>query len=215
MNIYEKLGVIQQKLKAPKDQTNKFGGYQYRTAENILEALKPLLAETKTTLTISDMIEFVEGRHYVLATATLTDTEKPGDRVVNTAYAREAEEKKGADASQITGAASSYARKYCLCGLFCIDSMPPDADRWNAGDGQPEQKAKKKAAQEKTTGESATLTYIKSMFAKYAYRDFGAQVLDHYGVDALDKMTPGQLAMAAKQAEAYDAAHKDEKEAQA
>lgn len=208
MNIYEKLAVIQQKLKAPKDQTNKFGGYQYRSAENILEALKPWLAETKTTLTISDMIEFVEGRYYVLATATLTDTEKPGDKIINTAYAREAEEKKGADASQITGAASSYARKYCLCGLFCIDSMPPDADAWSDANGQPQS-----ATKGKKTATTATANYLKKMIVKYAYRDFGGQIMKHYKVDSIDAMTPEQLATAAKQAEAYNEAHKDEPEA--
>ena len=214
MNIFEKLAVIQNKLRAPKGNRNNFGGYNYRSCEDIFQAVKPLLEETKTALTVSDMIELVGDRYYVQARATLTNAEKPGEMVVNIAYAREADVKKGMDESQITGSSSSYARKYAMCGLFCIDGAA-DADRWNAGDGQPEQKAKKKAVQEKTTGESATLTYIKGMFAKYAYRDFGTQVLDHYGVDALDKMTPEQLAMAAKQAEAYDAAHKDEKEAQA
>ena len=215
MNIYEKLGLIQQKLKAPKDQTNRFGGYQYRSAENILEALKPWLAETKTTLTISDMIEFVEGRYYVLATATLTDAEKPGDKIINTAYAREAEEKKGADASQITGAASSYARKYCLCGLFCIDSMPPDADAWSDANGQPQSatKGKKAAAKDSGTATTATSNYLKKMIVKYAYRDFGGQIMKHYKVDSIDAMTPEQLATAAKQAEAYNEVHKEEPEA--
>ena len=215
MNIYEKLAVIQQKLKAPKDQTNKFGGYQYRSAENILEALKPWLAETKTTLTISDMIEFVEGRYYVLATATLTDAEKPGDKIINTAYAREADEKKGADATQITGAASSYARKYCLCGLFCIDSMPPDADAWSDANGQPQSatNGKKTAAKDRGPATTATANYLKKMIVKYAYRDFGGQIMKHYKVDSIDAMTPEQLATAAKQAEAYNEAHKDEPEA--
>ena len=217
MNIYEKLAVIQQKLKAPKDQTNKFGGYQYRSAENILEALKPLLAETKTTLTISDMIEFVEGRHYVLATATLTDTEKPGDKIINTAYAREAEDKKGADASQITGAASSYARKYCLCGLFAIDSMPPDADAWSDANGQPQNATKGKktasAPKENGTAETATKNYLKKMIVKYAYRDLGGQILKNYKVDSIDAMKPEDLAIAAKQVESYDEVHRNEPEA--
>lgn len=217
MNIYEKLMIIQQKLKAPKDQTNKFGGYQYRSAENILEALKPLLAETKTTLTISDMIEFVEGRHYVLATATLTDTEKPGDKIINTAYAREAEDKKGADASQITGAASSYARKYCLCGLFAIDSMPPDADAWSDANGQPQNATKGKktasAPKENGTAETATKNYLKKMIVKYAYRDLGGQILKSYKVDSIDAMKPEDLAIAAKQVEAYDEVHRNEPEA--
>ena len=217
MNIYEKLAIIQQKLKAPKNQTNDFGGYKYRSAENILEALKPLLAETKTTLTISDMIEFVEGWHYVLATATLTDTEKPGDKIINTSYAREAETKKGADPSQITGAASSYARKYCLCGLFAIDSMPPDADAWSDANGQPQNatRAKKTASAPKESGtaETATKNYLKKMIVKYAYRDLGGQILKSYKVDSIDAMKPGDLAIAAKQVESYDEVHRNEPEA--
>lgn len=231
MNIYEKLAVIQQKLKAPKNKQNNFGGYAYRSAENILENLKPLLLETKTTLTISDSIDYIEGRFYVMATATLIDTEKPEDRIVNFGCARESEEKRGVDSSQITGASSSYARKYCLCGLFAVDSMPPDADAWADVNGQPQNATKGKRDKAEPKKESApapakpepkketdiattaTLNYLKRMIVKYAYRDFGGQILAHYGVQALEDMTPDQLAKAAKQAEAYNAAHMDEKEA--
>lgn len=227
MNIYEKLAVIQQKLKAPKNKQNNFGGYAYRSAENILENLKPLLLETKTTLTISDTIDCIEGRFYVMATATLIDTEKPEDRIVNTGFARESEEKRGVDSSQVTGASSSYARKYCLCGLFAVDSMPPDADAWADANGQPQNTPKgkrdtaskaepKKAAEPKKdsgTATTATLNYLKKMIIKYAYRDFGGQLLNVYGVQALEEMTPDQLAKAAKQAEAYNTVHMDEKEA--
>ena len=216
MNIYEKLMIIQQKLKAPKGQENRFGGYKYRSCEDILEAVKPLLSETKTALTISDMIEDVNGRYYIMATARLTNCEEPGETIINTAYAREADTKKGMDDSQITGSASSYARKYALNGLFCIDDTR-DADAWNTGNGTPETPKEKKpkatAPKESGTAETATKNYLKKMILKYAYRDFGGQILKHYKVDSIDAMTPEQLATAAKQAEAYNEAHKDEPEA--
>lgn len=119
---------IQGKLKAPKNQMNKFGGYRYRSAEDILEAVKPHLQENGCYLTISDEMVEVAGRVYVKATATLTNSE--GVQVTTTALAREEESKKGMDASQITGSASSYARKYALNGLLCIDDTK-DADATN------------------------------------------------------------------------------------
>jgi len=126
MGINEKLMNIQKELKAPKGQYNSFGKYKYRSCEDILEAVKPLLAKNKTALTISDEIVMVGDRVYVKATATLADIEK--DVVItNVAYAREAESRSGMDSSQITGTASSYARKYCLNGLFLIDDTK-DAD---------------------------------------------------------------------------------------
>ena len=214
MNIYEKLAVIQHKLKAPKGQENRFGGYKDRSCEDILEAVKPLLYETKTALTISDMIENVDGRYYILATAKLTNCDEPGEAITNTAYAREAESKKGMDDSQITGSASSYARKYALNGLFCIDDTK-DADAWNAGDGQPATKGKKTASAPKESGtaETATKNYLKKMIVKYAYRDLGGQILKSYKVDSIDAMKPEDLAVAAKQVEAYDEVHRNEPEA--
>lgn len=122
--MMNKLLKFQTELKAPKGQFNKFGNYNYRSCEDILEALKPLLAREGCTLTLSDEIVEIGGRVYVKATATLTDGTAT-ERV--TAYAREEESKKGMDASQVTGAASSYARKYALNGLFCIDDTK-DAD---------------------------------------------------------------------------------------
>ena len=121
MTIYEKLGAIQQALKAPKSEYNDFGKYKYRTAEGILESVKPLLAENKCVLLLKDGIETAEGRVYIRATAQFFDAEAPEMYLEATAFAREEETKKGMDASQVTGAASSYARKYALNGLFCID----------------------------------------------------------------------------------------------
>ena len=127
--IHEKLQGIQSSLKAPKGQTNKFGGYSYRSAEDILTAVKPLLAEYACTLVISDDIVGVEGRVYVKATAVLAESESDYSIQVQ-GFAREAESRKGMDDSQITGAASSYARKYALNGLFAIDDTK-DADATN------------------------------------------------------------------------------------
>lgn len=127
MNIYEKLLAIQTELKAPKGQYNSFGKYSYRSCEDILEAVKPLCEKNKVVLQLSDKLDYTGNRYYIKATATLTDTEGNQEYIVNTAYAREEEVKKGMDGSQITGTASSYARKYALNGLFCIDDTK-DAD---------------------------------------------------------------------------------------
>ena len=133
-NIRQKLQGIQSSLKAPKGQTNKFGGYRYRSAEDILEALKPLLGEWGCSLVIQDDMVEVGGRVYVKASANLIDNET--ESVLSTsAFAREAEAKKGMDDAQITGSASSYARKYALNGLFAIDdTKDPDATNTHGKD---------------------------------------------------------------------------------
>lgn len=129
MTVYKKLIEVQQELKAPKNQRNSFGGYNYRSAEDILEALKPVLKEHNATVILSDKIVVKENLWtYAEATATFVDIET-GETVSSNGYAREAENKKGMDPSQITGSASSYARKYALNGLFLIDdSVDPDSD---------------------------------------------------------------------------------------
>ena len=129
MNVYEKLIAIQSELKAPKSQYNSFGKYAYRNCEDILEALKPLLKEHKSTVYISDEIVTVLERFYIKATVTFIDAET-GESITNTAYAREEESKKGMDGSQVTGASSSYARKYALNGMFAIDDTK-DSDFTN------------------------------------------------------------------------------------
>lgn len=123
MNIYEKLSVIQTKLKAPKGQYNDYGKFNYRSCEDILEAVKPLLAEVKAAVVITDNLELIGNRYYVKAKVRFVDIEAEGASVwiENIAYAREDESKKGMDGAQITGATSSYARKYALNGLFAID----------------------------------------------------------------------------------------------
>ena len=129
--VHQKLAAIQAALKAPKSQFNKFGGYKYRKAEDILEAVKPLLKQYGCTLTCTDELQLIGDRYYIKATATITNSED-GVSVSTTAYAREEEEKKGMDGSQVTGASSSYARKYALNGLLCIDDTA-DSDTTNVG----------------------------------------------------------------------------------
>ncbi|MDD6757197.1 MAG: ERF family protein [bacterium] len=126
MNIREKLSKIQEELDVPKKQWNKFGEFWYRSCEDILEACKPVCQKYKTVLTLEDYVGDIAGKIYITAIATLHDLEN--DEVIeNRASARESEIKKGMDASQLTGTASSYARKYALNGLFCLDDVK-DAD---------------------------------------------------------------------------------------
>lgn len=142
---------IQNKLNAPKNQKNTFGGYNYRSAEDILEAVKPLLLEEKCVLLLNDDVVLIGERYYVKATATLLDSD--GKQLAQTtAFARESLTKKGQDDSQITGTASSYARKYALNALFCIDDAK-DADT----DEYHEQTKETKPAVKKTVAEYMAL----------------------------------------------------------
>lgn len=130
MVVHEKLMMIQAALKAPKDKWSEFGKYYYRSAEGICESVKPLLKEHKCSMTISDDVAEIGGRFYIKATVELIDLES-GTSVKTTALAREAAEKKGMEESQITGAASSYARKYALSGMFLLDdNKDADADEY-------------------------------------------------------------------------------------
>lgn len=129
MGISEKLLSIQSELKAPKSQYNKFGNYNYRSCEDILEALKPLCKQNNAIVLLKDELVNIGERYYVRATASLVDVET-GESAQTTAYAREEENKKGMDGSQITGASSTYARKYALNGLFAIDDTK-DSDTTN------------------------------------------------------------------------------------
>lgn len=151
MSLYEKLHKIQQALKVPKDAVNKFGNYNYRTAESILRAFKDKNEELNLglNLILSDEIIFIEGRFYVKATAILSDggiwaTDNKIETITASAYAREAENKKGMDEAQVTGAASSYARKYALNGLLAIDDgKDPDSQEPTA-EAKPQAKIKPK-----------------------------------------------------------------------
>lgn len=149
------LAQIQSELKAPKGQRNLFGKYNYRSCEDILEAVKPLLSVRGLVLLITDDIVQIGERYYVRATATIYNSE--GSYISNSALAREEAVKKGMDASQITGATSSYARKYALNGLFAIDDTK-DADATNKGQDEP------KPA--KTTAQPAFTDEIRTALAK-------------------------------------------------
>lgn len=130
MSVFESLSKIQSELKAPKNLYNSFGKYKYRNAESILEAAKPLCAKYGCTLIVMDEIVLIGSRYYIKATAIVFDRE--GHSTSTTAFAREDETKKGMDGAQITGTASSYARKYALNGLFCIDdTKDPDSDEYH------------------------------------------------------------------------------------
>lgn len=172
MSIYEKLSAIQVELKAPKGRTNSFGHYQYRSAEDILEAAKPACTKYNTLLRVTDRIRKIGDRYYVEATAILTDIETDAS-IWTKASAREDTEKKGMDGSQVTGASSSYARKYALNGLFCIDdTKDADTDEYAAQKKAAEEEAKKaetakKEAQKKHEAEARHTAlrdaYIKNM----------------------------------------------------
>lgn len=133
LNIETRLLAIQSELKAPKSQYNSFGKYNYRNCEDILEAVKPLCVKHGAVLKLSDNLVQIGERYYITATATLANIEKPDEVISTTAFAREEAEKKGMDGSQVTGASSSYARKYALNALFCIDDTK-DSDTTNTGD---------------------------------------------------------------------------------
>lgn len=162
----KELLTIQSKLNAPKGQYNSFGKYKYRSCEDILAAVKPLLAETETTLTITDDIVSVGGRVYVRATVTLKNSS--GESESTTAFAREEDTKKGMDASQVTGAASSYARKYALNGIFAIDDTK-DSDATNTHGQEPKGKKDTKALTAKAVDEIMNTTMRSEYNAVWNY----------------------------------------------
>lgn len=163
MTIYEKLSAIQSELKAPKSQYNSFGKYNYRNCEDILEAVKPLCGKYKAVCTIGDEVTLIGERYYIKATARLIDVKSPADKVENTAYAREEAEKKGMDGSQVTGASSSYARKYALNGLFAIDDTK-DSDTTNTGGKEAANAAQKVKQTAKTEFKPLTKSELVSVW---------------------------------------------------
>ena len=190
--ILEKLNIIQSKLKAPKGQYNKFGNYAYRSCEDILEALKPLLAQTKTVLTIKDDIEFIGDRYYLRSICTLHDAES-GEKIENSAYARETDTKKGMDAAQITGSVSSYARKYALNGLFAIDDTKDSDTNENYKQAQKNQSNAQRNAQgvdiSKVRNEIAqmlkTKNYDFNKFVEYLKKTYGVEKIENLPVEKL------------------------------
>lgn len=183
MGLYEKLQKIQYEMKAPKNLYNKFGNYSYRNAEGILEAFKPFGEKYKVVLTLSDEAVNVGDRYYIKATATLFDTEDL-ETVTNVAYARESFDKKGMDDSQITGTASSYARKYALNGLFLLDdTKDADTDEFH-------EETKKKA--ETVKEKKATAEQVKEILALTPDENLQKVMLDYYKVKKFEDMTEAQ-----------------------
>ena len=173
----KELIAIQSELKAPKSQFNKFGGYKYRKAEDILEAVKPLLAKQKCTLIITDDVVLIGNRIYVKATATIKN--ENGECETTNGWAREEETKKGMDGSQITGASSSYARKYALNGLFAIDD---NADSDTTNDGQQTQQQAQTQAQQPASNQfnSNDLNEGLSYLSRCVSKDNLLWVIQHY-----------------------------------
>lgn len=205
MTLKEKLMNIQAELKAPKNLRNNFGGYNYRNAESILEALKPLLVKYKATVTITDTIEVIGDRIYVKATATIYDVENKNndaDIIIATAYAREADSKKGMDDAQVTGATSSYARKYALNGLFLLDDTQ-DVDTEAYQKAEKSAQSAQKAKNNKTTPKQASkpteakqepaevipLTEEELLFLSSRYKgDNLTKVLDYYNIEDISQI---------------------------
>ena len=170
-------------MKAPKNLYNKFGNYSYRNAEGILEAFKPFGEKYKVVLTLSDEVVNVGDRYYIKATATLFDTEDL-ETVTNVAYARESFDKKGMDDSQITGTASSYARKYALNGFFLLDdTKDADTDEFH-------EETKKKA--ETVKEKKATAEQVKEILALTPDENLQKVMLDYYKVKKFEDMTEAQ-----------------------
>ena len=196
MNIQAKLLAIQTELKAPKGQYNKFGKYNYRSAEDIIEAVKPICKKYDTVLLLGDEIELIGDRYYVKATAILTDLES-GASVQTQAYAREEQSRSGMSADQLTGACSSYARKYCLNGLLMIDdSKDSDTDENHEIVSEAKKNETKQKA-EQAMADDPLITHDKVEVAVAVIRGKQttlANVLSAYGVEALKDMRESQYA---------------------
>jgi len=176
--IYEKLAKIQSELFVPKDNRNDFGKYNYRSCEDILKTVKPLCEKNKCVLYITNGIVEIGGRVYVEAICHLYDLEDASE-IVSTAHAREEADKKGMDGSQITGSCSSYARKYALAGLFCIDNEK-DSDATNKGD-------MKEDALKGAKARTEVLKVLNTKSEKYV-----KNVLEHYKVEKISDLTNEQ-----------------------
>ena len=196
MTVYKKLFEVQQELKAPKNQRNTFGNYNYRSAEDILEALKPVLKNHNATVFLSDKIVVKENLWtYAEATATFVDIET-GETVSSNGYAREAETKKGMDPSQITGSASSYARKYALNGLFLIDdSVDPDSDSHQKITGGGSQGSNRKFSKDDVTALRLDLVKVATA-TKKDVNELEAWVAQQIGVDNFDSINQSSFVKA-------------------
>lgn len=194
MSIYEKLATIQNELKVPKNQYNSFGKYHYRSCEDILEAAKPLAIKNNCVLYVEDDVRHMEsGENYIIAIPRLIDLET-GEEVEGRGFAREEGSKKGMDASQITGTASSYARKYALNGLFCIDDMK-DADT-DESRNERKSRAEKQKDDQKTEQignqkiDQTKINSLEKIFEKYP--DLKGEVFHRFNLTRIEDMTEFQ-----------------------
>lgn len=197
MNIYEKLLEMQLELKAPKNQYNDFGKYKYRSLEDILEGLKPILKKHKATLILADEVENIGERNYIKATATLVDiVESKSQKVSVTAYAREAESQKGMNASQLTGSTSSYARKYALNGLFAIDDTK-DSDANNTGNPESPKKETKPNKKPATKSNLATENELTILYGMVKEKDYSNSIVGYiksmYGKNSSKELTSEEV----------------------
>ena len=196
MELFKKLIEVQMELKAPKNQRNSFGGYNYRSAEDILEALKPVLAKHEATVFISDKVVVKENNWaYIEATASFVDIET-GESISTTAFARETENKKGMDSSQITGSASSYARKYALNGLFLIDdAVDPDSDSHQKMTGGESQGSNRKFSKDDVTALRLDLVKLATATGKDV-NELENWVTQRIGVDNFEAINQSSYAKA-------------------
>lgn len=189
MGLYAKLATIQQELNVPKNQYNDYGNFNYRSCEDILEGLKPLLKKVNAAIRISDDIMQIGERYYVKATATLVDLEDE-TKISSTAYAREDLVKKGMDGSQITGSASSYARKYALNGLFCIDDVK-DSD---TKDNQEDEQQKAEEQQKQIAAQKIPDVKVKALISRCEGDGVDTKtILNLYKVKTIADLTENQF----------------------
>ena len=193
MNIYEKLNKVQTRLVAPKGQYNSFGKYSYRSCEDILESVKPLLAELGLALLLNDSVEQVGGWFYIKCTATLINIEKPEEQASASAFAREPESRKGMDAAQVTGSTSSYARKYALAALLAIDDNK-DSDYTNRGEtSQSEPQRAKQAPANSSAGLQEQIKGLQIYLGTALGKDEGfaayKAVLNQLGLKSSSELT--------------------------
>lgn len=220
MNIYEKLLAVQTALKAPKNRRNTFGKYNYRSCEDILEAVKPILKEVQASVFVQDSITEHNDRIYVMAMAYFVDVEHPEiPQICVTAYAREPLEKKGMDEPQITGTASSYARKYALNGLFLIDDIKdPDSDEYREETEKKAEKTEKASSRKKKETDASVLDQfvdagqretLNMLIKKAGITE--AKFCSVYGIACVPEFPVEKYDEAVKKLEAAIKAHKEDK----
>lgn len=191
MSIYEKLFEIQQELKAPKGQFNEFSSFKYRSCEDILEAVKPILKKYKVVIICEDILTMIGERYYVKAIARLCDVET-GEKIDSSAYARETDSRPKMDPAQITGAASSYARKYALNGLLCIDDAK-DADSMDNRDCEKQKEPQQRQNMQKQIHNLVEASHIATIRAEIERTGAKEKAVCYsYGIRSLNDMTMEQ-----------------------